>query len=170
MRKEPQIFTNLQRQDVPIDQETLDDLEGATIHEAALKPNTLSTEQIEIHGYPFTVEIAETAEERAEGLSGRSHVPNGTGMLFKMPGGPARFHMRNTHVPLDILYLDGSGVVIMKDRMHPHAGFSRCGGDVHNVLELPAGTCDELAIEVGDMINVTGNSIIRDIVNELLKL
>ena len=109
--------------------------------------------EFEIHGYPFTVEVAESAEQRALGLSGRKYMPAGTGMLFMMGGGPAAFHMRDTHFPLDILYLDGGGVVIMKDRMHPHTGNSSCAGDVHYVVELPIGTCDELAIEVGDTLH-----------------
>jgi hypothetical protein len=128
----------------------------------------LDTKHIEVHGYPFTVEVAETPEERAKGLSGRKHLPNGTGMLFKMPGSSARFHMRDTHIPLDILYLDDSGVVIMKDRMHPHTGRSRCDADVHSVLELPAGTCRELGVEVGDIIDTESESTLRRIVRETL--
>ena len=89
-------------------------------------------------------------------------------MLFKMDGKPANFHMRDTHIPLDILYLDGSGVVIMKDRMHPHTGKSRCDGKVDSVLELPAGTCDELAIEVGDTIMTDEAQEVRDLVRESL--
>ena len=129
-----------------------------------------NTEQIEIHGYPFTVERAETPEEKAKGLSGRKYLPNGTGMLFKMSGGPAKFHMRDTHIPLDILYLDDRGVVIMKDRMQPYVGQSRCDGDVHNVLELPSGTSDELSIEVGDAFDLPAPSVLRDIVREALLL
>tara|TARA_Y100001970_G_scaffold91895_1_gene116023 strand:+ start:1704 stop:2732 length:1029 start_codon:yes stop_codon:yes gene_type:complete len=173
MRKEPQIFTNLQRQDVPIDPETLESLEVQMVQESAARHRKLKTKQIEIRGYPFTVEIAETPKERAKGLSGRKYLPNGTGMLFKMPTGPARFHMRDTHVPLDILYLNGSGVVIMKDRMHPHTGHSRCDGDVHSVLELPAGTCDELAIDVGNKIIISNDemsdSMLRSLVQESLQ-
>ncbi len=128
----------------------------------------LNTEQIEIHGYPFTVEIAETPKERAVGLSGRKYMPDGTGMLFKMPGGPARFHMRNTHIPLDILYLDAGGVILKKDRMHPHTGHSQCDNDVHSVLELPLGTCDELALEVGDVLDTDSDNVLRKAVYEML--
>ena len=61
----------------------------------------LDTKQLHIGGYPFTVEMAQTPEERAKGLSGRKYLPSGTGMLFTMNGAPASFHMKNTHVPLD---------------------------------------------------------------------
>ena len=132
------------------------------------------TRQIEIGGYPFSVEVAETSEQKARGMMHRKYMPNGTGMLFKMGGGPARFHMKNTHIPLDILYLDASGVIIKKDGMRPHVGKSHCDGDVHHVIELPANTCDELAIKVGDRLDVRGDkmkneNILRDLVQESLK-
>jgi len=116
------------------------------------------TRQIEIGGYPFSVEVAETPEQKARGMMHRKYMPNGTGMLFKMGGGPARFHMKNTYIPLDILYLDASGVIIKKDGMRPHVGKSHCDGDVHHVIELPANTCDELAIKVGDQLNLNESS------------
>ena len=159
----------MQRQNKPIDLETLEDLELQLQSESNLRNLTESvSKEIEISGYPFTIEIADTPEKRSKGLSGRKYVPNGTGMLFKMDGKPASFHMRNTHIPLDILYLDGSGVVIKKDRMHPHTGKSRCDGKVADVLELPAGTCDELAIEVGDFIFTENLQGVRDLVRESL--
>ena len=126
------------------------------------------TRQIELAGYPFTVEIAETSEARAKGLSGRKHVPNGTGMLFTMDGKPASFHMKNTHVPLDIVYLDASGVIIKIDGMQPYVGKSSCNDKVANVIELPANTCDELALRVGDEVLLDDTSVLRQIVNEAL--
>jgi|TARA_R110001583_G_scaffold18937_4_gene74821 uncharacterized membrane protein (UPF0127 family) len=124
--------------------------------------------QIDISGYPFSIEVVETPEKRAKGLSGRSFVPNGTGMLFNMTGGPAQFHMRDTHVPLDILYLGAGGVILKKDRMHPHTGHSHCDEDVHSVLELPLGTCDELAVEVGDILDVDCSDTLRETIYEML--
>ena len=38
MRKELQIFTNLQRQDVPVDKVTLEDLESLEVQESVLRP------------------------------------------------------------------------------------------------------------------------------------
>jgi uncharacterized membrane protein (UPF0127 family) len=127
-----------------------------------------TTVQINVGGYPFSVEVVESPEKRAKGLMDRKYLHNGTGMLFKMDGGPAQFHMKNTLVPLDILYLDSRGSVIKKDMMHPHTGRSRCDGDVHSVLELPAGTCDELSVEVGDILEVNQNDIVREVVYEAL--
>jgi uncharacterized protein len=126
------------------------------------------TRQIEIGGYPFTVELAQTPEERAKGLSGRKYLPSGTGMLFTMDGKPANFHMKNTHVPLDIVYLDASGVILKIDGMQPHVGRSHCDDNVSHVIELPASTCDELAVEVGDRIEVENVQSLRNLVSEAL--
>ena len=168
MIDQTQIFTRLQKQEVPVDSQMLADIQYELMSEASMKDVALATKQVEIHGYPFTVEVAETSKQKAKGLSGRKHIPSGTGMLFKMSGGPAKFHMRNTHFPLDILYLDGGGVVIMKDRMHPYSGKSHCDGDVHSVLELPVGTSDELSIEVGDLFDLQDDSFLRNVVREVL--
>ena len=126
------------------------------------------TVQIDVGGYPFSVEVVETPEKRARGLMGRKYLPNGTGMLFKMDGGPAQFHMKNTLIPLDILFLDAGGTVLKSDVMQPYIGRSRCAGDVQYVLELPAGTCDEVGVTPGDKLDVLGHAALRNIVREIL--
>jgi len=167
--KEPQIFTSLQRQNQPVDLEIMGDLEAQLQVESQSRSIRESiSREIELGGYPFTVEVADTPEKRSKGLSGRKYMPDGTGMLFKMDVGPASFHMKNTHIPLDILYLDDTGVVIMKDLMCPHIGKSRCDDQVASVLELPAGTCDELGIEPGDTIFTENLQEIRALVRESL--
>ena len=131
----------------------------------------LKTEQIEVQGHPFTVEVAETPTERAKGLSNRKSLPVGTGMLFKMDGGPASFHMKNTLIPLDILFLDGDGTIIKNDMMQPHIGRSYCDGDIHGVLEFPMGTCNSLGIGVGDKMTIPRpdqNTLLNDLIREIL--
>ena len=103
-------------------------------------------EKIQINDDVFDVEVAETEKERAQGLMHRRHLPVGRGMFFVMDGGPASFHMKNTHVPLDILFFDAQGRAVKIDSMAPHIGHSRCNKDVRYVLELPAGTCQQCGI------------------------
>lgn len=59
-----------------------------------------------------TVEIADEPAERALGLMNRSSLPPDHGMLFvyQRPQ-PASFWMKNTLIPLDLLYMDATGVV-----------------------------------------------------------
>ena len=66
-----------------------------------------------------TVEIADDAAERAQGLMNRSALPADHGMLFvyERPQ-PASFWMKNTLIPLDILFFDARGVL---RHVHPNA-------------------------------------------------
>ena len=66
-----------------------------------------------------TVEIADDAAERAQGLMNRKVLPSGQGMLFvyERPQ-PVSFWMKNTLIPLDILFFDARGVL---RHVHPNA-------------------------------------------------
>lgn len=66
---------------------------------------------------PISVELADTPETRARGLMGRTELPRGQGMLFVYEAPqPARFWMKNTLIPLDMLFFDARGVL-----RHVHA-------------------------------------------------
>nr|WP_245710794.1 DUF192 domain-containing protein [Citreimonas salinaria] len=61
----------------------------------------------------FGIDIADTSEERARGLMFVEEMPRSRGMLFVYPDErPVSFWMRNTLIPLDIIYADGDGVVV----------------------------------------------------------
>ena len=64
-------------------------------------------------GARVLAEYATRAEEILRGLSRRAEVPDGTGMLFDM-GTVARhrFWMRDTWVPLDMIFIDSDGTVV----------------------------------------------------------
>lgn len=109
----------------------------------------------------FQIEIADTPEERAKGLMFRQEVPEGTGMLFiyERPQ-PVSFWMRNTLVPLDMLFLDETGVIrhIHKNARPldetgvPGAVIGDPDPDRLMVLELAGGESDRLGLEEGQSL------------------
>ncbi len=103
-------------------------------------------------GARFNVEIADTAEERARGLMFRETMPVGAGMLFVYDR-PQRvaFWMKNTLIPLDMLFLDEEGRVrrIARDA-RPGDETQIPGGDgIRLVLEINGGLAARLGIPEG---------------------
>lgn len=66
------------------------------------------------------VEVADEVGEWERGLMGRRHLREGGGMLFVFPSeAPRDFWMKNTLIPLTILYFDGSGKFVSRTTMTP---------------------------------------------------
>lgn len=103
----------------------------------------------------FAVEVADTAETRAKGLMFREDMARFAGMLFiyERPV-HARFWMKNTLIPLDILFADNSGTVTRIHKMAvPLDETSIDGGfGVRYVLEVNGGMTDRLGITEGSQI------------------
>jgi len=101
----------------------------------------------------FSVEIADDRAERARGLMFRESMARSAGMLFiyQTPELLA-FWMRNTLIPLDILFLDETGTVV---RIHENAipldETLISGGDAPllAVLEINGGLSKQYGITVG---------------------
>lgn len=100
----------------------------------------------------FTVEVADDAEERALGLMNRPEMGQFAGMLFvyERPQ-PVAFWMKNTMIPLDMLFADETGVVQRIHRMAvPYSTDSIPGGDgIQYVLEINGGLSDTLGLSEG---------------------
>ncbi len=105
--------------------------------------------------YDFSVEIASTPAQREQGLQGRRALAPGTGMLFdfKSPR-PVYMWMKNTFIPLDMLFIDAEGrVANIAERTVPMS-LATIGSDgpVRAVLELDGGTVQRLGIKPGDRV------------------
>jgi uncharacterized membrane protein (UPF0127 family) len=100
----------------------------------------------------FSVEVADTPSARSQGLMHRESLPRSAGMLFvyERPR-PVAFWMRNTLIPLDIIFMDRSGTV---QRVHANAvpldeTSIEGGDDIQFVLEINGGLSERLGITEG---------------------
>ena len=103
----------------------------------------------------FNVSIADTDPERSQGLMNVPAMPLMTGMLFVYDGPhPASFWMRNTLIPLDMLFAGPDGTILaLHANAVPLDETSIPGGDgIQFVLEINGGMSDRLGITVGDVI------------------
>ncbi|WP_239494647.1 DUF192 domain-containing protein [Roseovarius amoyensis] len=100
----------------------------------------------------FTVEVADDDAERARGLMHRESLPRSAGMLFvyERPH-RAGFWMKNTLIPLDILFADSAGVVKRVAPMaEPLSERLILGGNgIQYVLEINGGLAEAMGIIKG---------------------
>jgi uncharacterized membrane protein (UPF0127 family) len=111
----------------------------------------------------FTVELAETPEQMEQGLMFRRAMAPDAGMLFdyKAPT-VATMWMRNTLIPLDMLFVDARGhIVNIHERAVPQSlDVIAAAAPVRAVIELNGGTAARLGIAPGDHVQhpIFGNS------------
>ncbi|MGH8109750.1 MAG: DUF192 domain-containing protein [Arenimonas sp.] len=117
---------------------------------------------VEIHGQRFTVEVADTFEERQRGLMFRDELAKDTGMLFIHDIEEQQaYWMKNTHIPLDILYFDKDRkLVSAQERVPACSAGDRCPpyaseGPSLYVLELNAGSVELFKIKAGDEMKIS---------------
>lgn len=106
---------------------------------------------------PVEVEIAATPEARQLGLMYRERLDPGKGMLFVFPQlAPQSFWMKNTKIPLDILFIDDAGKIVrLHARTTPFSESSLPSDTpVRYVLEVPGGYCAEHDIGEGDTVRI----------------
>ena len=107
----------------------------------------------------FQVELAVTAGEQAQGLMNRETMPQFAGMLF-INERPRRvsFWMKNTLIPLDMLFIDESGVVrTLKNSATPLDTTPIPGGDnIQYVLEINGGLANLLGLTAGAEVRYIG--------------
>ena len=105
--------------------------------------------------FVFDVDIARTPEQQSLGLMHRTQLPAKTGMLFiyKPPRRIAMW-MKNTQVPLDMLFAGRTGTVFyIKENAQPLSeDLIPAPGSVSYVLEVPAGTVEKLGLKAGDRL------------------
>lgn len=103
----------------------------------------------------FRVEVARTPEQQAQGLMFRKTVGDNEGMLFPYEAAqPASFWMKNTLVPLDMIFIrpDGSIARIAANTVPLSLEPVTSLEPVLAVLEIRGGRSAELGIQPGDRV------------------
>lgn len=110
----------------------------------------------EAERHSFDVELALTPEQRSRGLMFRRAMAPNAGMLFDFGKRTQRVSMwmKNTILPLDMLFLDAGGrIESIAERTVPQSLVAISSrGLVRGVLELNGGTVSRLGIKPGDRV------------------
>ncbi len=102
----------------------------------------------------FTIEIADDQSERSAGLMFRETMDDDHGMLFVFPGSaPLGFWMKNTPMPLDLIFIGQDGRVrdILPGEPFSEATISPVE-PARFVLELKRGQAEKAGIKAGDFL------------------
>lgn len=110
-------------------------------------------------GAVYTVEVARTPEEQAQGLMFRESLPERSGMIFLFSDREVhRFWMKNTMISLDMVWMDEGGKVLFISAQTPPCRADPCpsyGPDspAAMVLEIAGGKAAQEKIVVGSVLH-----------------
>lgn len=111
---------------------------------------------VELAGKRYVVEVADDDEERARGLMFRDKLAEDHGMLFIHDvEEPQAYWMKNTRIPLDILYFDSTRKLVSQQRDVPACTLGDgcppypSNAPARYVLELNAGSAEKLGLKDG---------------------
>ena len=114
------------------------------------------TVRMQIGSETFTLEIADTEDEQEVGLMGRESMPPDHGMIFVFEDSRQRgFWMKNTLIPLDIIYVDASGRVVSVKQMAPRDLTAvKSGRPAMYAIELNQGAAARVGVQAGDLVTI----------------
>ena len=121
-----------------------------------------NTNYVKLNDQRFDVELAESDNSRAMGLMYRKQMADDVGMLFIFPDEFRRaFWMKNTLIPLDILYFDSNKKLVSQSLNTPPCRntTTRCPNypsdkPAKYVLEINAGLSDKYGFKKGDVLEI----------------
>jgi uncharacterized membrane protein (UPF0127 family) len=125
--------------------------------ESTTQPQSnLSTIQMKVGSKTYTLEVADTDDARTRGLMRRDSMPADHGMIFvfKEPQKMA-FWMKNTRIPLDIVYIDANAKVDSVKQMQPYVETGIWSeGPIQWAIELNQGQGKEAGVKAGDALEI----------------
>lgn len=111
----------------------------------------LSTVTMQLGNKTFTLEVADQTDTRTYGLMRRDSMPSDHGMLFVFKNEEKlSFWMKDTRIPLDIVYVDAQGLVVSVKQMKPYdLGGTPSDGAVKYAIELNKGAAADAGVKPG---------------------
>ncbi len=106
----------------------------------------------------FNVEVVREEKDRNRGLMYRKKLGDHAGMLFDYdPPQDVAFWMKNTYIPLDIIFIDAQGRIITIAAETEPLSLDRIpsNGVARGVLEIKGGLAAKRGIKVGDKVRHT---------------
>lgn len=125
-------------------------------------PRKLKNGNLTINGKDYQIEYAQTTIQKAKGLSNRNSLCNNCGMLFVFSQtGIHPFWMKDTKIPLDMIWLDENGKIVHYELAKPEPNIPITKLKVYKnsipakyVLELNASDFSRLKLKIGDTIKI----------------
>ena len=113
-------------------------------------------------GAELNLAVADNESERRRGLMQRDSLPESSGMIFVYEGEDIRrFWMKNTSIPLDLVYLDSEKVVVDTESMDPEPGVPedelqiyRSSEDAMYAIETSQGFLDSESVREGQVVSL----------------
>ncbi len=130
-------------------------ISASCIGQASFKSGSL-TINTKFEHLSYRVEVADTRRLKSIGLMYRSSLPAGRGMLLLNEKPQAlNVWMKNTFIPLDIIYIDTDGYIvkIVENAQPESTAVMPSEGKVKAVLELNAGQVEMRDIAIGDRVS-----------------
>jgi uncharacterized membrane protein (UPF0127 family) len=130
--------------------------------ETTPKPAIAGPRVILPDGFAVSIEIADDEDLRAQGLMFRDHLTSGAGMLFFFPTeGEYPFWMKNTRIPLDIIWIDANRRIAHVKHEVPPCHVPDCPSYPPNamakyVLEIAGGEAMKHGLKAGDVLRFEG--------------
>ncbi len=123
---------------------------------ASTRPAGPPTVSMGIGSKTYTLEIAADERSRDLGLMNRDHMGADHGMIFVFPDAAERsFWMKNTLIPLDIVFIDAGGKVVSKHTMKPlDENTTPSDGAAKYAVELNAGETATDGVKKGDTLTI----------------
>jgi uncharacterized membrane protein (UPF0127 family) len=114
----------------------------------------LPTVQMQIGTKNFTLEVADTEQAQQTGLMFRDSMPADHGMIFMFDRAEVQgFWMKNTRIPLDIIYVGSDGVVVAVKSMQPFDLRSTSSDKpAQYAIELNQGAAAACGVKKGDKL------------------